>query len=180
MKTIHFFTTIITVNILILLCHSTPRSEGIQQQSSIHYNNIWRGLWETFPILNEHELEEMNKREKDIPRRITQLANEKKIFQSRLASIISYNTVKVKPHLTFFGGLFTIPSLSEAEKKSKDLRKTIQKEKEYITNEIDKIENEIKDLKQELIDIGKLIEENKTYVEKRILWGFIAWQEKKH
>ena len=133
------------------------------------------GLYGNYPILNKKELVECNKRLSKISEDRNALIIKRDSLQNVLDNLRKADSVKLKDHITFFGGLFTIPSLNEKEQKIKELHTRINKYMHAIRDNIE-ILNE---LELEEKKICSLIEKNKKYRMVKLLWGFANWEVEK-
>lgn len=134
------------------------------------------GLYGNYPILDREEIEENNIRLIMLAREVDSLISIRKILKSELDELLERDTVRIKDHVTFFGGLFTIPSLNAEEWKIKKLHGIIN-EHQLAIRKVDELLN---DLEKERKHIGRLFEKNKKYRMVKLLWGFANWEVEKN
>ena len=133
------------------------------------------GVYGTYPILNESELKEWKEKNDRIEKVLTQHEAKRSRLLDSLNVLMISDTVSVRKHSTFLGGLFTVPKLTDREKEAKSLRKKIAE----LQREIEKLDEKIPKLKLELKELQAIKEKHEKYLEKKILWGFVSWEVKK-
>ena len=94
------------------------------------------------------------------------------VLNERIETVFEADTVTIRKHAIFLGGLFTVPALTDAEKRKKN-------KLEPLKAGLREIEVKKEELEQELVKLNELLERDKKYFEKRILWGFIVWEKEK-
>ena len=133
------------------------------------------GLYGTYPILDNSELKEWQEKNDRIEQTLKQHLAERTLYLDSLNTLMLSDTVSVRKHSTFLGGLFTLPKLNDREKEAKSLRKKIAE----FQKKIEKLDEEMSKLKLEQQELKELKEKHEQYLEKRILWGFVVWEVKK-
>jgi hypothetical protein len=171
----------ISIITIVVLCslnaqvHSVLFLEGETHAPEDSASSFLGGVYGTYPIMNTSELKEWKEKNDRIEGALTQLEAERSCRQDSLNVLMISDTISVRKHSTFLGGLFTVPKLSDREKEAKSLRKKIAE----VQREIEKLNEETSKLKIEQKELKELKKRHDQYLEKRILWGFISWEVKK-
>ena len=155
--------------------HSALRLDGVSRAPEDSTSSFLGGVYGTYPILSKSGLKKLNEKTDRIEQKLTQREAERSCRLDSLNVLMLSDTVSIRKHSTFLGGLFTLPKLTDREKEAKSLRKKIadfQKEVEKLNEEMSKLKLEQKELKE-------LQKKHEEYLEKRILWGFVSWEVKK-
>jgi len=160
---------ILSIIVFILLTTGVraTESDGADSTQSIFY-----GLYGTYPILTEEKKSELTERKKEVEKEIKILEDSILAISENISKIHKTDTVAVRKHMIIFRGLFTIPTLTEAEKQKK-------KKLEPLKKELLEVQKNTRDLEQELVEINALLKRNEIYLEKRIFWGFVVWEVEK-
>ena len=166
---------------IVVLCspnaqvHSALFLEHETQAPEDSASSFLGGMYGTYPILNTSELKKWNEKKDRVEQTLTQLEAERSCHLDSLNVLMISDTVSVRKHSTFLGGLFTLPKLTDREKEAKSLRKKISK----IQTAIEKLSEKMSKLKIEQKELKELKKKHDQYFEKRILWGFLSWEVKK-
>ncbi len=156
--------------ILFLYADFCPAKDQAQPKNT-RESSFLKGIFGTYPILSADQEIKFAERIKTIRTKLDSLQSEEKRLFSRLDHFASSDTV-VRRHITFFGGLLTIPKITEKEKEQTQKIKQTRKRLIEVTHAIQKLQTEE-------TEILELMQSHSQYVEKRILWGFITWEEKR-
>lgn len=163
----------------ILLSSQDRNSENSSLNNDTTYSTYLGGLYGTYPILNTSKRIEIFEKECYITNQMVELNMEITQLQDQLTILNQSDTLSIRKHVTFLGGLFTYPKLNNNDKKKmKQLRENHQAQKK-IKDRIKRIEKKISEIQERQNKIHRLKMRHRQYVEKRILWGFITWDVKK-
>jgi hypothetical protein len=130
--------------------------------------NFGWGLYKVCPILNHDEKVKTMKKINALQKEVAEHEQKIAVAKDSLALKMDADTVFVRRHTTFFGGLFTIPKLTENESQALKARKKNADEKARIIKE----EQKLKKLKLKIKNLKNLLELNEKKLRKSYLWGF--------
>jgi hypothetical protein len=160
---------IVALSILIILF---PEVYAMGSSNNDSTESVLYGLYGTYPVLSKEKRREILEKKHCIATEIKVLEDSLILLNETIEKVIETDTVTIRDHTIFLGGMFTIPVLTEAEKLKKNklepLKKGLQAVKEHKA-----------ELEQELVKLNDLLERDRKFFEKRILWGFIVWEEEK-
>ncbi|UCE17877.1 MAG: hypothetical protein JSV84_13520 [Gemmatimonadota bacterium] len=171
---IYIFTIVILWNVVVQV-HGALLLEDATDTPEDSASSFLGGVYGTYPILNESELKEWQEKNDRIEQALKRHQAERTQYLDSLNTLMRSDTVSVRRHSTFLGGLFTLPKLSDREKEAKSLRKKIA----AVQSKIEKLNEKIPEMKLELRALKELKRKHEQYLEKRILWGFLSWEVKK-
>ena len=136
-----------------------PQNEEKPKDNS----SFWSGVYSTHPVLDAKKYEKLTAKYQQINNHLKKLTFEKDSLKKTLS-----DSIKIRKHMTFLRGRFTIPKLTAREKEEKDKKVKIQ-EMGYRINK----------LKVEKNKFEKLFKKHEKYLVRKLLWNFASWEVEK-
>ena len=126
-------------------------------------SSFWKGIYGIYPVLDSAKFDRLSKKYHCINKDMEKLTFKKDSLENTLS-----DSIKVRRHFTFLGGVFTWPKITKQEKEQTDKKIKIRE-----------LDDKINKLKTEQKKIEKLFKKHDKYLVKKLLWNFASWEVEK-